>query len=166
MAVVQSHLVSKRMRERHAAMLVALRRACFVGAVKCLPVLQHATRNAPPASEGGPRAGGAVDTGRYLKSWTPAAHPEGATIYNSAPYSGQIERGRPRGTIVAPEVLAVWARRRLGVPAKYAFAVGKKIAKAIKKRGQKPRWVMRSVRAQCRKIVQDTVKAAAKAPKV
>ena len=127
------------------------------------------TANAPPASANG--GIGAVDTGKYLRSWkvtkTTLNGIRGVLITNSASYMAVIERGRGAGKRPPPvDVIARWAMRRLGLPYKEARRAAWPIAKAIGRRGLYARRVMtgnnakNSYRENMREIMGGAIDAA------
>ena len=103
------------------------------------------TIKAPYASANG--GIGAVDTGKYLRSWKVSKATldgiRGVLITNSAAYMAVIERGRGLGKRPPPvDVIARWAQRRLGLPYKEARRAAWPIARAIGRRGLYARRVM------------------------
>lgn len=120
----------------------AARRGVLHGAMRAIPTLHRATSKAPPANPGMVGTGGAVNTGRYLRSWFAEATQEGAVLYNSAPYSPIIEHGRRRGKFPPVRELELWVIRRLGVKPDEAKGVAFVIARAIARRGLLGRKVM------------------------
>lgn len=103
------------------------------------------TINAPYASANG--GIGAVDTGKYLRSWKVARATingiRGVLITNSAEYMAIIERGRGLNKRPPPvAVIARWAQRRLGMPYTIAQRAAWPIARAIGRRGLYARRVM------------------------
>lgn len=139
-------------KEMHAAVLRGVRD----GAARCIPILQAATEQAPPASQGGaPRA---FDTGNYKRSWKVVPTEDGANVFNDAPYASVIEDGRRVGARQPPlSAIEAWARRKLYSDsgkgklgpkltpkrrASMAAAAAFPIARAIARRGLKPRGVM------------------------
>lgn len=121
---------------------VALRRGCFSGALRCIPLMQERTRHAPAANPGGMGDGGAVNTVAYLMRWRATALPNGASVFNSSPYAGIIDGGRRPGTMPPLKAIAKWAQRKLQLSEKEAKAAAYPIALAIKRRGLRPRKVM------------------------
>lgn len=128
---------------------VAVRRNTFVRLGQVVERVKHIvtveTANAPPASANG--GIGAVDTGKYLRSWkvnrVTLDKIRGVLITNSAEYMAVIERGRGLGKRPPPtDVIARWAQRRLGLPYKEAKRAAWPIARAIGRRGLYARRVM------------------------
>lgn len=130
-----------RMMARARAFPVAAQKGLLSGAMRCLPLIQDATRDAPPANPQGIGVGGAVNTGNYLQSWRVTPIPGGVSLHNIAPYSGVIEFGRRRGKFPPLNAIAKWAQRRLGLDEKEAKRAAYPIALAIKRRGLEPRRV-------------------------
>lgn len=116
-----------------------MRSAVVSGAMAALPELHLATDKSPPPS--GVGNDGAMDRGRYKRSWKAGQHPEGAWIYNDAPYAAVIEHGRRPGARRPPvKALIAWCKRKAKAddPAAMAYL----LARAIGRRGIKSRNVM------------------------
>jgi hypothetical protein len=110
----------------------ALMRGAYRGALRAVLTLQRATNEAK-----------AVHTGQYKRAWKAQRTPTGARVYNAAAYADIIEYGRRAGARQPPsEVIARWAQRKLGLKKKDAKRAGFLIARAIGRRGLKPRRVM------------------------
>lgn len=112
---------------------------------KAKEIVAVQTFEAPPASANG--GVGAIDTGKYLRSWKVTKATingiRGVLIENSASYMAVIERGRGAGKRPPPiAVIASWAQRRLGLPYKEARRAAWPIAMAIGRRGLYARRVM------------------------
>lgn len=129
----------------------AVDRGILSGAHECVQLMQRRTEHAVPASENG--AEGAFNTGNYRRRWRVAAIPRGARLYNDAPYSSVIDAGRRAGKRPPAKEIARWARRRLGLDEKEARAAGFLIARAIGKRGLRPRRVMSGALDEMTRIV-------------
>jgi hypothetical protein len=125
------------------AQFKAARRGALRGALRAVSTLIIATGKAGSANPGHKGEGGAVNTGHYKRSWKAEATPEGARVYNTAPYAGVIEHGRRPGSSFPPlKLIERWAQRRLGLTPKEAKAAAFPIARAIAKRGLAGRKVM------------------------
>lgn len=120
----------------------AARRGAIRGALRAVQTLQKATGTAPPANPNGVGVGGAVNTGYYKRAWKHEALPDGARVYNAAPYAGVIEHGRRIGRTPPLDAIQDWAQRRLGLSRKEAKRAAFPIARAIAKRGLVARKVL------------------------
>lgn len=118
----------------------AMRSGIISGVHRCIPLMQRRTEQAPPASDHG--AIGAFNTGNYRRRWRVSMLEHGASIGNDSPYASIIDGGRRPGGGVRIDAIEQWARRRLGLSAKEAKKAAFPIARAIKRRGLKPRRVM------------------------
>lgn len=117
------------------------------GALRTIPLLQQRTRDV-----------GAVDTGNYLRRWRTRAISNGVEVTNSAPYAAVIEYGRRPGARFPPiSAIRRWAKLKLGLSEAQAKAAAFPIARAIAKRGQKPRSVLTSVEPQITKAIEAEV---------
>jgi hypothetical protein len=117
-------------------------RGILAGALRCVPIMQERTDNAPPASDGGSM--GAVNYGMYRMSWKAVCVPEGARLYNDRPYAGVIEYGR-RAKYPGKEgvrALQVWAKRKFKLSDEESLPVARAIAWNMKSRALRPRGVM------------------------
>lgn len=122
------------------------------GASATIPILHESTQRAMPASDNG--GIGAFDTGRYKRSWKTAKINRGVRIFNDAPYSGVIEKGRRAGAKRPPTApLEGWARRKLGMSAADAKAAAFAMARAIGARGLKGRMVLSRSMDKIRKVL-------------
>jgi hypothetical protein len=133
------------------------RAGMVAGANRCIPTLQQATVDAPPASDNGTR--GAFDTGIYRAAWRATVLPNGARVYNSRPQAPVIEGGRRASPVSASGIknLEGWAHRKLKLPANEARSAAFAIAKTLQKRPLYPRKVMGGVVPKMTKIVTDEV---------
>lgn len=131
-------------------------RGIRAGALRTLPILQQSTRTAPAASKEGKT--GAVDTGNYLRRWTTRPLANGVEIVNTAAYSGVIEEGRRPGRFPPLADIERWAKRRLHLTAEQAREAAFPIARAIARRGLKPRKVMGRVEKKIIKGINDEVR--------
>lgn len=106
-------------------------------ALRAVAELQQATSVAPsphPRGVGGP--GGAVNTGNFKRSWRWGKLPDGASVYNMAPYAGVVEYGRRPGATMPPtRPIAQWIQRKLGKSAKEAQGMAFAVARSIAQRG-------------------------------
>lgn len=119
---------------------------------RVVALLQRRTDMAPPASENGSR--GAVHTGHYRRSWSARPVPRGLGIFNDAPYSDVIERGRRRNRAMPPkEVIVRWAQRKLKLTEREAEAASFPIRRAIAKRGLRGRRVFTDAKEKIQEIV-------------
>lgn len=121
----------------------AAKRAALATAYRAQAALVRATGQAGPANPSGLGTGGAVNTGHYKRSWKAEALPDGARVYNDAPYAAVIEHGRRAGGR-GPPLAAIrdWAMRRLGLSPEQAARAAFPIARAIAARGLLPRQVL------------------------
>ena len=121
----------------------AAKRAALVTAYRAQAATIRATGQASPANPSGLGTGGAVNTGHYKRSWKVEALPDGARLYNDAPYAAVIEYGRRPGARHPPlAAIRDWAMRRLGLSQEQAQRAAFPIARAIAKRGLLPRQVL------------------------
>ena len=119
------------------------KRGLVSAAARSIPILQGRTRTAPPANPSGVGVGGAVNTGRFLGAWRSHAIAGGAEVRNDAPYAAIIEGGRRAGAAMPPRhVMVAWAQRRLGLSVKEAKRIAFVLARAIARRGLKPRKIL------------------------
>lgn len=121
-------------------MKVAIQRGVVSGANRCIPILQQRADNAVPASSNG--SSGAFNTGNYRRRFRVRELAIGASVYNDAPYAGVIDDGRRTGKFPNLRAIEQWARRKLKLSAKKAREAAYPIARAIAKRGLKPRKVI------------------------
>lgn len=148
----------------------ALNRALISAGKRCLPVLVRSTREAPPANPNGVGQGGAFNTGAYARAWKSTVIPNGVRLFNDSPYAAVIEKGRRAGSRMPPlEAIERWVLRRLrtkagtykrgkragqeklrkfGADEDLMKAVALQIARAIARRGLRPRLVMGRVMNQ------------------
>lgn len=130
-----------------AQMPEAIRLGLLSASARMVPIMVRATDEARPASPRGTR--GAVNTGAFRQRWKATVETRGTSqgvlVANDAPYAGVIEYGRRPGAKQPPsEPLARYAQRKLGLPYAQAKSVGFLMARAIKQRGLKPRYVLTS----------------------
>jgi hypothetical protein len=145
-----SHIT--RLGERFAP---TVRRGLMSGALACLPILHERTRKAQAASSSG--AIGAVTTGGYLQRWKSsltAGAGLGVVLYNQHPAASTIELGRRPGRFPPTRAVEQWARRRLGLSQAEAARAAFPIARAIARRGLKPREVLSGATKQLEKTVE------------
>lgn len=135
--------VGPAMRALGPAMVAAARRGVLAAAYRSQAMAIRATGQAPAANPRGVGTGGAVNTGHYRRSWKVEVLPDGARLYNDAPYAAVIEHGRRQGGRMPPlSALRDWAMRRLGLSPEQAARAAPAIARAIAKRGLLPRRVL------------------------
>ena len=119
----------------------AAERGILAGAQRCVQVMQRRTETAVPASANGSE--GAINTGGYRRQWRVAKIARGARLYNENPAASTIEGGRRAGGRMPPlREVERWARRRMGLSADEARRAAYPIARAIARRGLRPRRVM------------------------
>lgn len=112
------------------------------GALQSVAGLQRATNFAPSSSEH-KQFTGAVNTGAYKRAWKWGQLPDGVMVYNQMPYAGVIEGGRRKGARMPPkDAIARWAQRKLSLSEHDAKRAAFAIARAIQKKGLRPRHVM------------------------
>ena len=101
-------------------------------------------------------AAGAVNYGTYRRAWTATVITDDKIhLENACGYGGIIEGGRRAGARTPPRAaLAAWAMRKLHLDASQAKTAGFLIARAIAKRGLKPRRVMASAIPKIVKITR------------
>ncbi len=139
--------------------VAAAKRGALRGALRAVSTLQRAVGQAPPANPAQKGVGGALNTGHYKRSWKAEQLPDGARVYNTAPYAGVIEHGRREGSAFPPlKEIERWAQRRLGLNPKEAKAAAFPIARAIAKRGLLARKVMGNAQAQVEKDFLEEVR--------
>jgi hypothetical protein len=129
-------------------LVTAAKRGALRGALRAVSTLQRATGQASPANPGMKGEGGAVNTGHYKRAWKAEQLPDGARVYNQAPYAAVIEHGRRPGTFPPLKQIERWAQRRMGLTPKEAKAAAYPIARAIARRGLQGRKVMTNVQPQ------------------
>ena len=149
--------LGKYLRNLQKNLVPAAVRGIHSGAARGVTVVQEAVTKAPPASPNG--SVGAFNTGQYRAAWRWSKLPGGgATIFNGKKYAGIIEDGRRAGAKPPPRaVIAKWAQRKLGLTRKQAEAAAFPIARAIAKRGLRPRRVVASVASKLEAIVMTEV---------
>jgi hypothetical protein len=140
----------------------AIRSGVLSGAHRCVPILVQSARTASPASPGGfTGAWGGGGAPNYISGFRALRHPLGAMVFNTMPYAGVIERGRRPGTGVSREgqfALATWVKRRMGIAdPKKAKGIAFLIARKIKARGLRARFVMGRVFKQMQAAVIDEI---------
>jgi len=112
----------------------AAKRGAKLAAARSVALLQRSTGEL-----------GVVNTGNFKRKWRWSAMPDGARVYNLALYSAVLEYGRRSNSRFPPkEAIARWAQRKLGLSRKAALQAAFPIARAIAKRGLKPRRVLQS----------------------
>lgn len=94
---------------------------------------------------------GLVDTGFYKARWQHARTPEGAEVFNDAPYAAVIEHGRRPGRPGPPlEPIRAWVLRKLVpngvVPLAEVDAAAQRIRDKIHFQGTAPRRILARVR--------------------
>jgi hypothetical protein len=135
-------------RRMGARTVAAAKRGALRGALRAVSTLQRATSMATPANPKQIGVGGAVNTAHYKRSWKAEQLPDGARVYNSAPYAGVIEHGRRAGSFPPLREIERWAQRRMGLNPKEAKAAAFPIARAIARRGLLARKVMGNAQAE------------------
>lgn len=146
-------------RQHGTRLLRGVRRGLLSAANAALPIVQQATREAPPANPSGVGSGGAVNTGAYLQRWKAGPTPEGARVYNAAPHAAIVEYGRRPGRFPPLRVIAQWAMRRMGKTADEAKRAAWPIARAIAQRGLLPRRVLTGVLPKIAEVARREVSA-------
>ena len=121
-----------------------------------------------------------VDRGTYRRAFKSAKLPNGATLYNSAPYAGVMEEGRRPGTWPNIGALTEWVKRKGLIGEKLRVKKSEKalmqsiddavarslaflIAAKMKARGMAGRFVMKRTIARLTNIVDNAVDAAIEA---
>jgi hypothetical protein len=135
-------------------------------AIEMLHAAQDGTRHAPPANPAGIGSGGAVDTGRFLRSWTLIVRVNTFSVINTAPYAGAVLGGRRPGTAPPRAAIAAWARRRLGLSPKEAESAAFLIARSIGRRGLLARPILpapTAMRKRLRVNISDAIRRALQA---
>ena len=123
----------------------AVYESLLVVANKAKPIVEQATKDAPPASPHG--GDGAVASKKYLRAWKSirltALNSMGVLIGNKAPYAMNIDYGRRSGSR-PPPVAAItrWVQIKMGLPYPEAKKRAYPIAKLIGQRGLFPRGVL------------------------
>jgi hypothetical protein len=107
-------------------------------------IVTSSTRNAPPAS---PNGGiGAVNYLNYLKAWQVKRATlngnKGVLVGNTRVYAPYIDYGRKPGRAPPVDAIALWAVKKLNLPYAAARKIAWPIARAIAKRGLRPRGVL------------------------
>lgn len=143
----------KRLGDRAAG---AIQRGLVAGGQRCVALMQTRGDNAVPASAHGQR--GAFSSGQYRRLWRFDLVPRGVRVYNVAPYASVIDEGRRIGAFPPLRVIQQWAQRKLGLSAKEAKRAAYPIARAIARRGLRPRRVLSGGNDKMRKIISAEVK--------
>ena len=104
-------------------------------------LMQRQTLAAPPASRGG-KIGAVGATRRYYKGWRFARDANSARVYNDSPHAVFVELGRRAGRPPPVAAILPWVRKVLRVPAREARGVAFIIARAIGRRGLRPRFIL------------------------
>lgn len=131
-------------------------RGVLSGAQRGVQLMQRRTETAVPASARG--GVGAFNTGNYRGRWRSRPLSNGAMIYNDSNYAGIIDEGRRVGGRMVPLiVIQRWAQRRLQMSVKEAKRAAWPMAKAIQKRGLRPRRVMSGAIDQLKQIMRDEI---------
>jgi len=134
------------------------RRGALSAALRSVALMQRLTDRAAPANPGGTGTGGAVNSGHFRRAWNASALPDGAELFNDAPYAGVIEGGRRPGTRFPPvEAIARWVQRRLGLSESDAKAAAYVIARAISKRGLRGRKILDGSLSEIRAYVHEEI---------
>jgi hypothetical protein len=119
--------------------------------------MDEKSKLAPPASRDG--TVGAFNTGAYARAWKAEKMPWGSLLFNDKTYSPIIEHGARYGAKAPPrKPLAQWARRKLGMSKDGAYAFSYVMAQNIKKRGLRPRRVLKDARKELRLLILKEVK--------
>lgn len=134
----------------------ALQRGIVSGAQRCIPIMQRRTESAAPASEHGQT--GAFNTGNYRRHWKVRQVTRGVAVFNDAGYAGVIDGGRRPGTMPNLGAIEAWARRRLGLSEKESKRAAYPIARAIKRRGLRPRKVLSGATQELADIIQREIR--------
>ncbi len=136
------------LRQLGARMVPAARRGALAAAYRAVAQLQRETSQ-----------DNLVNTANYKRSWRADRTELGAVVANQAPYAAVIEEGRRAGSRQPPtEYIKRWAQRRLGLSEAEAAAAAFPIARAIAKKGLKPRRVLQSARPEIRRFVLEEIK--------
>ena len=137
----------------------AVVRGIQTGVVRSIAIAVAATDAAPPASQNG--GTGAVDTGNYRRSWRATNLSDGAVLGNAAGYSPIIEDGRRAGAKMPPKQVAIdIARRKMGLSQREAELAWFPIARAIARRGLRPRHVLTNAIPELVRVGLEEVKGA------
>ena len=140
-----------------ADLLPVLKKGIHAGSLRSQVLMERKAASAPPASKHG--SPGAFNTGAYARAWKSTKMPWGTLLHNSKPYSPVIESGA-RYTDKAPPTkpLAKWAQRKLGMSKDYAESIAYVMAQNIKKRGLRPRNVLKDARSEIKILVLKEIK--------
>lgn len=135
----------------------AVRQGVVDGAWRCVPLLQQRTEQAPPASAHG--APGAFNTGEYRAHWSVRPIQDGAAVFNDRGYAPVIDGGRRAGAPMPPKrAIEQWAMRRLGLSGAEARQAAYPIARAIARRGLRPRRVLSGALQQMQQLVARSIR--------
>lgn len=146
-------------KKRQAGMQAAMDAGLLAGGMRCIPILQRATRNAPPASDNG--SPGAFDTGNAHARFTASLIPKGVRVQNDAAYFGVIDGGRRKNSRTPPlDVIKRWSMRKMGLSEEEAKAAAWPIARAIGKRGLEARNIFGDSIREMGKVVAEEVSKA------
>jgi len=138
-------------------LLPVLKKGIHSGSMRAQVLMEQKANVAPPASANGSH--GAFNTGAYARGWKSSKMPWGSLLYNTKSYSPVIEGGAQfPGKAPPTKPLAEWARRKLGMSKDYADGVAFVMAQNIKKRGLRPRNVLKDARPEIKILVLKEIK--------
>lgn len=136
----------------------AIMRGARSGALRGVAILQQRTKQAIPASDRGGR--GAFDTGRFERGWKQRVSAGLIRFWNDSPYAIIVERGRRPGAGAPPAAsLEGWVRRKLGLSGSEARGAAFAIARAIGRRGLRPRHILAGSLKDIEKAIQTEILA-------
>jgi hypothetical protein len=119
----------------------AIAKAQVKAAKESLALLRLRTLNTPPASPNGEV--GAVASGKFLRGWRISYSGRQVILSNVARHAVFVEGGRRPGARPPPSsALLAWVTLKLGLTGKQAQSAAFLIARAIGRRGLRPRPVM------------------------